>query len=391
MGKGAAICRLGGIGDNLIVSSTLPLLREKYGWLEVITQPPQSAIFENNPHIARLSERPRNSLPQDGMAWQKWFTDRAIEYDFFCNLSHSVETMVALTQGQTQFYWPTAFRQQYCGVNYLERVHDIVGVPHQFNPRFYPTLKERDRAAETKCGMGNTVIGWCLAGSRLDKVYPPSALAIARLIRELGVSVVMFGSPGRDFEGAKIILQHVTDANGSHQGLHLALSPDPENPSWPIRRMLTQIGTCDLVIGPDTGAMWSVAMEDMPKVMLLSHASAENITKHWRNTTTLHADPKRVPCWPCHQLHETPETCRPNAANNGAACISDIGVEMIVATARRLLQTGIPYDGPSTDLPRDAGKIGALSAGDHRGSIASLCGADGAKRQRPDPTTATGA
>ena len=37
------------------------------------------------------------------------------------------------------------------------------------------------------------------------------------------------------------------------------------------------------MIGPDTGLMWGVAMEAMPKIMLLSHASPENITKHWTN------------------------------------------------------------------------------------------------------------
>ena len=76
----------------------------------------------------------------------------------------------------------------------------------------------------------------------------------------------------------------------------------------------------------------------MPKVVLHSHASVENIAKHWVNTVSLHADPNNVPCWPCHRLHDTVDTCIPNKDMGGAAaCISDISVETILENAERLL------------------------------------------------------
>jgi ADP-heptose:LPS heptosyltransferase len=87
----------------------------------------------------------------------------------------------------------------------------------------------------------------------------------------------------------------------------------------------------DLVVTPDTGTAWAVAMEQMPKIVMVSHASAENITKHWVNTTTLHADPQRVPCWPCHRLHNDISTCVPDKdVGKGAACMGDISVETVV-------------------------------------------------------------
>jgi hypothetical protein len=94
---------------------------------------------------------------------------------------------------------------------------------------------------------------------------------------------------------------------------------------------------CDLMIGPDTGVMWAVAMEKVPKIMLLSHASEENITKHWINTITLHADQSAVPCWPCHRLHDTLDTCKANKENTGAACISNISIDTIISQARKVL------------------------------------------------------
>jgi hypothetical protein len=74
--------------------------------------------------------------------------------------------------------------------------------------------------------------------------------------------------------------------------------------------------------------------------VMVSHASVENITKHWVNTTTLHADPNRVPCWPCHRLHDDPSTCVVNKEENGAACISDVSVENLVRTVAQTWNSG---------------------------------------------------
>src|SRR5208337_5005699 len=112
-------------------------------------------------------------------------------------------------------------------------------------------------------------------------------------------------------------------------GLYLGLSHDANNPNWPIRRVLSFAQACDIVIGPDTGPMWGVAYESNYKVLMLSHGSVENVSKHWVNTVSLHADTARVPCYPCHQLHNTGETCTPNRDKNGSACISDISVETV--------------------------------------------------------------
>jgi ADP-heptose:LPS heptosyltransferase len=347
----AIICRFGGVGDNLIVSSVLPLLARKYN-VEVIAQAPFHVVFENNPHVARLTVRQRSDLPSDAMPWQRWFDDRAIGADMLVNLSHSCESMLCLFESQTQYRWPDAWRRQHCGRNYLEHTHDIVGVPHEFDPRFYPTREEWQRAEEVRRTVGGRYVAWCLSGTRYDKIFPSAPIAIARIINELQMPVVMLGAPGKDSDLGKSIQEHVKKHNGTDRGLHLAVSADAtktapelrdalglrENvEAWPIRRVLTQTMLADLVISPDTGPAWAVAMSAMPKIILLSHASPENITKHWRNTVTLHADQQRVSCWPCHKLHEGPHTCRPNADNNGASCISDISVETIVSTADALL------------------------------------------------------
>ena len=335
----AGLARFGGVGDNLIVACALPGLKKKYGKVEVISGPPQSIVFENNPYVDKLSVTQKDSIPNSNPdEWQGWFRRRAHEYDFFIHLSHSCETLTALLPSQTQFWWPAEWRRKFCNKNYLENVLDICGLPHEFGPLFFPTDAEKAQAAETKQKVGEKVIGWVISGTRVDKFHPYAPQAIARLLREVG-PVVMLGAPmARNFQTAQAIQADVIKQNGTDAGLHLALSADEADPNWPVRRILTFAQTCDVVVSPDTGPAWAVAFEPNAKVMLLSHASPENITKHWRNTITLTADRSRVPCWPCHQLHNSGETCTPNKEGTASACISDISVQNIVESVLRAME-----------------------------------------------------
>jgi len=328
--KWAGVCRLGGIGDNLIAASTLRPLKKQGYKIEVISQEPYSAVFANNPFIDKLTLKKTEDIPQQQLEWQQWFALRAKEYAKFGNLSHSCEVTGALLPAMTAFYWPASMRRKLCNKNYLEIVHDIMEVPYEFGPLFFPTEGEKSVALETKARIGQKVIGWCLSGTRLDKIYPYSPMVVARIIKEIDTPVVLIGAPGKNFEQAQQIQQHVRRQNGSDKNLHVAISPEAENKSWPIRRSLAFTQACDLVITPDTGPAWSVAFESLPKIVMLSHASPENITKHWINTTTLHATD--VACWPCHQLHDEQKTCTPNRDGNGAACISDISSEKLLTT-----------------------------------------------------------
>lgn len=338
----AAICRFGGVGDNLIAASPLrPLKRLGYQVEVITTNKETSTVYLNNPFIDKLSLKADGDIP-NGEGWQNWFATRSREYDLFINLSHSCENRHSLFKGQTQFWWPQDYRRKLCAGSYLETAHDIAGVAHTFGPLFFPTGEEKERAEHTKVTqIGGKYIAWAISGSRVDKIYPYAAMAIARIIKELGIPVVMVGVGGKQFELAKQIMEHVERQNSSKEKLFLALSPDNADSGghqhWSIRRSLTQALYADLVITPDTGVAWAVAMEQMPKIVMVSHASVENITKHWVNTTTLHANQRNVPCFPCHRLHDDISTCTPNRdGGHAAACISDISVETIISNVKRL-------------------------------------------------------
>lgn len=351
----ACVVRLGGIGDNLIAASPLKLLKRQGYKVEVISQEPQAVVFENNPYIDKLTVKSQRELPQnDPTAWQKYWWSRSCEYAKFVNLSHSVEVLMAHFQNSTSFWWPAEFRRKMCRHSYLEAAHDVVGVEHEFGPLFFPTHDEVNDIADFKHRNhlnDKPLIAWVVSGTRIDKLYPYSGLVIARLLSELDCNVIMLAAPSPARPDAAIsesIMEHVKLTNSSTKGLYEARHVEGVH-DWPIRRMLTLTRFCDLVIGPDTGPMWSVAMENVSKILLHSHASAGNITKHWVNTLSLHPDQRKVPCWPCHLLHDTNETCheaqiqaglRPSLEDKGAACISSISVDMLVTAAKGMLGNG---------------------------------------------------
>jgi hypothetical protein len=68
-------------------------------------------------------------------------------------------------------------------------------------------------------------------------------------------------------------------------------------------------------------------MEEVPKVVLLSHSSANNLTKHWRNAVAI--EPVDTPCFPCHKLHYGWETCNRVESTKAAMCASNIAPERV--------------------------------------------------------------
>lgn len=329
----AGVCRFGGLGDNLVAASVCRPLKALGYKVEVITVAKDThTIFRNNPFIDKLSLKEDGDIP-GGDGWQEWFTKRAGEYEIFGNLSHSMEHHHAFFKGQTEFWWPPEMRRKIAKGSYLETAHDIMRVPYIFGPLFFPT-EEEVANAQRLCRetVGGPFLAWVISGSRVDKIYPYTAQAVARIIAELQIPVVLFGVGEKQAEMANNVKDHVTRQNGTRDKFHMVVQDhQPPEARWPLRVALSTLLQASCVVTPDTGSAWAVAFEQMPKILLASHASAENITKHWVKTKTLTPDPYKVPCWPCHRLHDTEATCVPNKdLGNAAACISDYSVQDIL-------------------------------------------------------------
>jgi ADP-heptose:LPS heptosyltransferase len=76
---------------------------------------------------------------------------------------------------------------------------------------------------------------------------------------------------------------------------------------WDIRKSLIMTKYSDLAISPETAVASAVGCFKTPKIIMLSHSSAENLTKYWDNCKTIFS--YKTKCYPCHKMHYTLETC----------------------------------------------------------------------------------
>jgi len=208
-------------------------------------------------------------------------------------------------------------------INYLEATHDIAAVPHEFNPKFYPSEAELRWAKALKGTMSGKMVVWGVNGSSVHKVYPWTQI-VAKWLAERGFHVVLTGDAvqGKEFQNAILDALKKTDIDMAY--LH------PMAGELTIRQTLTLAQVADCVVGPETGLLNAVAHENVPKVIMLSHSTADNLTKHWKNVTVLSADRAKVGCSGCHRLHYDWTYCPQDEETNAALCASAIKPSLIM-------------------------------------------------------------
>jgi ADP-heptose:LPS heptosyltransferase len=160
-----------------------------------------------------------------------------------------------------------------------------------------------------------------LAGSAVHKTWPHLDTVIARLlIQNKDAKVVLVGD-----ELCKLL----------EQGWEKEPRVICKSGEWSIRKSLSFAQVADIVIGPETGILNAVGMESLPKVIMLSHSSAENLTKHWKNTIAI--EPKTA-CYPCHKMHYNFDYCVRDEATGCAKCQSDITPDEVYTALDGLLR-----------------------------------------------------
>jgi hypothetical protein len=97
---------------------------------------------------------------------------------------------------------------------------------------------------------------------------------------------------------------------------------------WPARIALAFALLADVVVATESLIANAVAMEPMLKVVLLSHSSNENLTKHWKNTAAI--EPQNVACYPCHRVHgQHLGFCSKDTNTGAAACMASASPAMV--------------------------------------------------------------
>lgn len=323
-GKTCCISRFGGFGDMLQMSNILPELKRQGYHVIINTTPAGQDIVREDPHIDDWlildpDLVPNHELPEFWEALSR-------RYDKFIQLSESIEGTLLAMPGRANHMWPQAVRQVVLNKNYLEWTSFLAELPYHSEAKFYPTAEEAGRAQgyltsiRLQRAPKDLMIGvptpkvftimWALAGSSVHKFSPHMDAVIARVLLEMPEAVVILAG-----DMACQILE---------AGWELEPRVYRESGKMSIRDTLALARRVDLVIGPETGVLNAVAFEeDVAKVIMLSHSSVENLTKHWLNTITLAS--ANTACWPCHRLHYGSAHCHTDATTGAAQCQVDIG------------------------------------------------------------------
>lgn len=321
--KTACVVRYGGFGDQIQASNILPALKREGYHVTFMTTPKGQDVLLHDPHIDDWLIQDNNQVPNHELTayWKQW----AGRFDRFINLSESVEATLLAMPGRANHQWPESVRRKYLGVNYLEFTAELAQVPYASEARFYPTEKEREWAREYLAGLpGTRRIMYALAGSSVHKFYPWQDAVIARVMTDMpDTAVIMAG------DEACRLLEQGWENESRVRRTSGALS---------IRDTLTLATMVDLVIGPETGVLNAVAFDPaVAKVVMLSHSSPENLTKHWVNAATMLPDPL-IDCYPCHRLHYGSEWCRVHEDSGAAMCAASIDPGDVFAAVQRLME-----------------------------------------------------
>lgn len=321
--KRVLIGRYGAIGDQIMTSSILPGLKAQGYHITYMTQPISQEVLLHDPNIDEWYIQDKDACPNEQLG--PFWDTIAQRYDRFINLSESIEGGLLTLPGRLQHQYPTAVRQKlFSSVNYLERTHDIAGVPLDFACKFYATEQEMKWARALKRAWGGPVVTWAINGSSPHKVYPFAPIVVRWLLERTPLHVCLLSDPG-----IGKVLQDAIVERLEEEGVEMSRLHPMGGGTWSIRQALTFCQVSDCVVGPETGPLNSVCFEPMPKVIYLSHSSAENLTKYWKNTTVLEPDVKDAPCFPCMRLHYNWDHCHQHPETHAALCATSIKPEAL--------------------------------------------------------------
>lgn len=308
-GKSAGLVRIGAHGDAVWASSPIALLKEQGYRVTAYVARTGAEILAHDPNIDRLVELPDGILDDDELL--TFWAHEAAKHDRWINLIGSVEQRLLYHPSSNEFFLPHRLRHRFGNVNYLEMIHDYADLPHDFRQRYHATADELAWARKTRAELlpAGPLVVLNPCGSGPAKTWPHAQRFMERMAAA-GINCVLLG----DLRGIE-----VEDIEP-----HCAVV----GREWPVRAALAFALVADVVVATESLIANAVAFEDMLKVVLLSHSSNENLTKHWRNTAAL--EPQGVGCHPCHRVHgHTLAFCSKDRNTGASACMASVTADTV--------------------------------------------------------------
>lgn len=345
----------------LQTSSLFPGLKAD-GWhITVNTTPTGHEVCKHDPNVDAWIIQDKDQVPNGTL--DGYWKGLGQEYDRVINLCESVECTLLAVPGRRNFSMSHAARHRMMNINYLEWLHLLADVPFASTNQavFYPTSSEisamrriirpAPNGPASRAARERSVVVWALAGSSVHKVWPWVDHSIQSLL-ENGVRVSTIGGEECQMLEAAIMQTLMLNnfgvsyetSNEMTEGAMLAKINERfgkqalsvTSGKLGIRESLTLAGLADVVVGPETGALNAVGGNpDVHKVIMLSHSSVENLTKHWVNKTVLEST--GCPDSPCHRMHYDRTYCPEDAETGASLCASAIPASVVVSAIMQAL------------------------------------------------------
>lgn len=319
--KRAGIVRMGGNGDALWAASAAAHLHDAGYAVTLYCAENGEEVLRHDPHIAEIRLLPQGILT-DEQSIEFW-THQATRFDRWINLHGSVEQRLLPHQEVHEFYLPQAVRHKLMNHNYVDMVHAYAELPEGTPSRqkFYPTAAEHDWAKAMRARLHGPLVFLAPSGSGSFKAWP-HAEAFMGLLADEKIYTLLLG----DIKTMPDI-DHV-ERNGHEYGIVVGQE-------WSLRLAMTMAQYADVVVATESVFANAVAMEPMPKIIMLSHSSVENLTRDWVNTCSLDAP---VACHPCHRIHNAAaKLCARDTVTKASACMASYSAAMVADLVKQAL------------------------------------------------------
>lgn len=314
------VVRTGGFGDGLLASYAASRLKKADPERHITYLVSENAgkMLQYNPHIDRLLVFERHRYGDDSFGLMvACFAPRFKQLVF---LNETVEGVLLSGSKNGWFHWPKEARHAIANHNYEEVTSRVTGLT--FEPghvSFHPTADERAQALLPP----GVNVAWALSGSTEHKTWPYLGIALSRMLLLFpGVTFHLLGGGSRDKKLIVQVLKQVEQIAGI-----MALRRVKHDLDQDVRVSYALAQKADILVAAETGVLWACAYGPNTKIVLLSHSSQENLTKHWRNTVAL--EPQGCEQFPCHKLHFGGDECPVNA-EGVSVCAAAISTDVVV-------------------------------------------------------------
>ena len=277
--KKAIVIRYGAVGDNIMVTPIIRLLKNQGYHVTINTLPNNKFVFDNNFYIDDFLIQEKAVV--NGNDLGNYFKYLETKYDKVINLCHSIEHTMLKDPAAKEFYQPKVIEDR----NYYDRTLEIAGFKETgLNGEIYLSASEEVMCKYFVSRNKDTFnIMWCPRGSSSHKMCTHSEDIIDYLLDT--------------YKDIKVFLVGGDDVSTINAWVRERL--ENRIKIWTPRTSIIMTKFMDLVVAPETGVLNASGCFDTPKIALLTHSSRENLTKHFKNCVSIQS---KAQCSPCHKL-----------------------------------------------------------------------------------------